>query len=125
MNAAQQAQQAYGRGNIPFRTDRNIEYDAFAKITHALKLADGSKNEDYAGFVTALHRNRNLWSIIAVDVADPDNKLSPDLKAQLFYLAEFTEQETRKLLRADGSAAGLVAVNVAVMRGLEGNGGSQ
>ena len=117
----QQARQAYGKGNIPFRTDRNIEYDAFAKVTHALKIAFTNAKTDYAAYVSAVHDNRSLWSIIAIDVADPMNKLPAPLRAQLFYLAEFTEKESRRILRDDAAPNSLVDVNVAIMRGLEGS----
>ena len=49
------------------------------------------------------------------------NKLPAPLRAQLFYLAEFTEKESRRILRDDAAPNSLVDVNVAIMRGLEGS----
>jgi len=115
----QQARQAYGAGNIPFRTDRNIEYDAFAKVTADLKSSFAARSTDFPAYISAIHSNRSLWSVIAIDVADPGNKLPAPLRAQFFYLAEFTEKESRRILRDKAAPDALVDINFAIMRGLE------
>lgn len=118
MKAMQQAHQAYGKDNIPFRTDRHIEYDVFARVTHELASTFTKIKDDYSAFASAIHDNRSLWSVLAIDVADEDNKLPAALRAQLFYLAEFTEKESRRILREKASPTTLVDINVAIMRGL-------
>lgn len=116
MNASSLAHAAYTSSAAPVRTERSTEYDIFSRITQRLTSADPAK--DYPGMVTALHENRQLWTLLAVDVADADNGLPQQLRAQLFYLAEFTIQHTSKILAGDGDIADLVEVNTAVMRGL-------
>jgi len=116
VNAASLAHAAYTSSAAPVRTDRSTEYDIFSRITQRLKSADPVKN--HAGMVSALHDNRQLWTLLAVDVADADNGLPQQLRAQLFYLAEFTLLHTSKILAGTGQIADLIDVNTSVMRGL-------
>ena len=115
------ARTAYGSSQ-QVRTARGAEYDTFARITSALKAAITSAEKNFAGLVAALHDNRRLWTIIAADVAEKDNGLPQALRAQIFYLAEFTMVHTSRVLGGNGSADVLVEVNTAVMRGLRGEG---
>ncbi|HHX91755.1 MAG TPA: flagellar biosynthesis regulator FlhF, partial [Paracoccus sp.] len=71
----------------------------------------------------AMHDNRRLWSAFATDLADSDNQYPRDLRARLFYLAEFVNQHTEKALSGDAPAGVLVDINLAVMRGLRPQGG--
>ncbi len=77
------------------------------------------KARDFNKLIHALHENRTLWRKFSMDVAHPDNLLPDDLRARLIYLAEFTEQHTRKAIRREVSATALVEVNTAIMRGLK------
>ena len=122
MNASTLAQAAYASSTAPIRTERSTEYDIFARITQKLKNINPKNN--YSGFVTALHENRQLWSLLAVDVADAGNKLAPQLRAQIFYLAEFTSLHTSKILAGEAEVQDLVEINTSIMRGLN-NPGAQ
>ena len=125
MTASLMAQRAYGAANRPLRTARGTEYEIFAEVTAALarvgKAPDGeafdARSRRFAALVDAVHRNRTLWTTLAADVAAPDNALPPPLRAQIFYLAEFTEAHSRAVLRG-GDPAALIEVNRAVMAGL-------
>ena len=116
------AQTAYASPAAPVRTDRSTEYDIFARITHRLKSLDPKSN--HPAFVQALHDNRQLWTLLAVDVADGDNSLPQQLRAQIFYLAEFTLQHTSKVLAGRDTVEALIDINTAIMRGLRQNGPS-
>lgn len=72
--------------------------------------------------MSALHENRRLWRVLAVDVADKGNALPQSLRAQLFYLNEFVGQHSSKVLQRKASADPLVDINMAMMRGLGGEG---
>jgi len=65
-----------------------------------------------------MHENRQMWLILATDVAHEDNGLTKELRAQIFYLAEFTELHTAKVLRGQASAEPLIEINTAILRGL-------
>lgn len=116
------AQEAYARPDAPVRNSRAIEYELFARVTRKLAASWSQREEDFAGLAAALHANTSLWRTLAVDVASDGNLLPPALRAQLFYLYEFTDAHSRKVLDGTVSAEVLVDINTAVMRGLRGNG---
>ena len=117
MNAFNMAKTAYADTASPTRTLRGTEYDAFARITHRMKVSatDASK---FSILAAALYENKKLWSILAADISDKDNPLPKELRGRIFYLYEFTAQHTSKVLRKEASADVLVDINTAVMRGL-------
>ncbi len=118
MNAIIKAQNAYGREAQPLRTERDTEYNAFAKITHQLRVASSRGKAGFRDLVSAMHDNRQLWTIIAVDAADKSNALPKELRARIVYLAEFTQQHSSKVLTHRATAAPLIEINTAIMRGL-------
>lgn len=118
-----QARKAYEIGNSALRSPRSTEYEAFARVTRALKAAARGNVPAGPESIRALHENRRLWSLLAASVAADDNGLPDDLRARLFYLHEFTTAHTRKVLRREAGIEPLVDVNTAVMAGLRGPGG--
>lgn len=122
MNALSQAQRAYSAASAPTRTARGIEYEAVARITARIRSAHQEGPSGFSALAEALHANRKLWNIFATDVADPGNPLPKDLKARLFYLAEFTSHHTSKVLARKATAEPLLEVNTAILRGLRGGG---
>ena len=113
----------YGRPEAPQKTPRALEYDLLARITQRLSVAWAARRESYASLMVALDDNQRLWSTLAADVAEPGNRLPAKLRAQLFYLYEFTAQHSRAVRDNQGSVDVLVDINTAVMRGLRGDGG--
>ena len=113
------AQTAYAAAATPVRTERGTEYAAFQTVTSRLNKArgDGVSMSERAA---ALHDNRKLWTILASDLADSENGLPQALRAQLFYLAEFSLLQSRKALDDAKALGALVEINTAVMRGLSG-----
>ena len=118
MNAIELARQAYAPSSFHLKTDRKVEAEAIGKITARLRSADSNKDRNFPALVTALHDNRRLWNALAVDVIGADNELPEQLRAQIFYLAEFTELYSAKVLKGEADAAALIEVNTSVMRGL-------
>lgn len=126
MNALEMARTAYSSTSpqaAPIRSARDIEYEVLGRITYRLRDAAHHKSRDYLAFVEALHDNRRLWTLLATDLADPSNSLPDQLRAQLFYLAEFTFQHSSKILAGTASADPLIDINAAVMRGLQSRSG--
>ena len=113
MNAPHMARTAYAPATGSVSSPRATEYNTFARVTRAMKAADGP-----AATAAALHDNRRLWTLLAAGVADAENALPADLRGRLFYLAEFTNQHTSRILNGDASTDVLVEINTAVMRGL-------
>lgn len=118
MTATTLAKQAYGAASINIRTPRATEYDTFARITHAMIQAAKRGKSGFPDLAKAIHDNRQLWTLVAGEVADDDNALPQDLRARIFYLAEFTQHYSRQVLNSGASISPLVEVNAAIMRGL-------
>jgi flagellar protein FlaF len=116
------AQSAYGAVSAPVRTARGSEYAAFEAITARLVRA-AEDNAPMTLRAAALHDNRRLWTTLATDVAAAENGLPQPLRAQLFYLAEFSLLQSGAALRDRSAFAALIEVNRAVMRGLNGDAG--
>lgn len=121
MNAIELARQAYAPSPQTLRTPRSIEAQLFSEITRRLSRA----KDDHPALVAAVHDNRQIWVTLAIDVADPDNALPQPLRAQIYYLAEFTEQHSQKFLRGEASVDALIEINTAILKGLRGEGERQ
>ena len=125
MNAHTQAVAAYGIPSHAHKPPRAIEYDIFAKITASMRSAiAGGAASSFPALAEALTANRRLWTELATDLASDDNLLPDELRAQLLGLAQFTLRHSDAVLRGEQSADVLVEMNVAVMRGLKGEGGA-
>jgi len=117
VNAIDRARSAYDPTKNVIRTHSSIELEAFARVTR--KLRDTQKDgSSYVDLVTALYENRMLWTVIAADVADNANQLPSDLRARLFYLAEFTIAHSRKVADKQATVDPLVDLNTSIMQGL-------
>lgn len=118
MNVSLRAISAYGKNSMPMRTDRGIECEIFARVTRFMTASANAGDKAFPKLAEALHSNRLLWNALAVDVADPQNELPEEVRAQIFYLAEFVNAHTRKVLLRQASVDALYDINMAVMRGL-------
>lgn len=116
MNAFSMAQRAYAPTSAPTRTARSAEYDVIARITFRMKSA--LEGNHFPKLAEALHENRVLWTALASDVAGEANQLPAELRARIFYLAEFTLLHTSKVLAKQASAVPLLDINAAILRGL-------
>lgn len=111
------AQRAYAPTTAPTRSNRSIEYEVIARVTHRLKKA--IETGQFVKLVEALNENRKLWRALAIDVSDDDNGLPSDLRARIFYLAEFTDHHTSEVLSKRANAVPLLEINTAILRGLK------
>ena len=118
MNAIELARQAYAPSSYHIQSDRRVEAQVMGKITSRLRGAAEQKEKNFAAFVGALHENRKLWATFATDVIDNENELSNILRAQIFYLAEFIELHSAKILKGEEDVTALIEINMAIMRGL-------
>ncbi len=122
VNATVMAHRAYAPDRSSIHTPRSTEYEVIARITHRLSKAAGTADTDFSTFAAALHENRKLWTVLAADVADPNNDLPQDLRARIFYLAEFTMAYTSKVLTKGATVDALLDVNTSILRGLKQDG---
>lgn len=118
MNAQSQALKAYAQNAKTTQTPRGTEYDLFARVTYRIKHAAEGGPLEYPKLVKALSDNQKLWTALAIDVADERNQLPQNLRAQIFYLSEFVQQQTSKVLTRKGRITPLLEVNSAILKGL-------
>jgi len=117
VNTYAQAQRAYAPTQAPTRTARSTEYEVIARISHRLKRA--IQEDNFPALAEAVHENNKLWLALALDVANSDNLLPDQLRANVVYLAEFTRQYSQKVLRKIESATPLLEINAAILKGLK------
>lgn len=118
MTAISLAKAAYSGTNQAVQSPRGTEYALFSQVTQRLKDAIANKETNYSALVAAVHQNRLLWTRMAGSVADSDNALPQELRARLFFLAEFTDRHSRAVLSSNVDASVLVDINRAIMAGL-------
>lgn len=118
MTPQEQARMAYSSPTGPIQSPRGTEYTAFLNVTRAIRTAALEEKGVSVALVTALQKNRQLWTLVAASVADPANELPASLRARLFYLYEFTVEHTRKVLSGQETPAALIEVNLSIMQGL-------
>jgi len=117
MNTAVLAQSLYAKPTRELGTARGIEYKAFSKVT--ARLASWNEDKDsFANLAEALCENQLLWTVLGADVADQGNELPNQLRAQLFFLTEFTNHQTKKIMAGEAKPEILVEINTSIMRGL-------
>lgn len=124
MTAIRKAQHGYGSQTRAIKTPKSTEYEAFAKITHRITTAAKSGKRGIGELAEALHDNRRLWTLLALDVANENNPLPKQLRAQILYLAEFTQLHSSKVLNEGAPVDPLVDINSSVMAGLRHGGGA-
>ena len=103
----------YGNGIL--RTARDAEYDVFSRVTRMLRHAAGGSHTD---LIQAVHKNNELWTILASDLASDGNRLPDQLRAGLLSLAAFALRHGHRALAGGAELAPLIDINLAVMRGL-------
>ena len=116
---------SYARPEAPTRSLRSVEYDLLAQVTQRLRTAWATREADFPALARAVADNTKLWSTLASDVALPGNSLPAALRARLFYLYEFSAKHGRAVLDGKASVEVLADINMAVMRGLRGDGGTK
>ncbi len=100
------------------QTERDIEYDAFSRVSHALQNAQ----PDSTALTAAVHMNTELWTLLANDLASPGNELPDQLKARLISLAIFSIRHGYRTLAGDASVGILIEINRSIMAGLRNDG---
>lgn len=110
---------AYGSPAV--RGTRDMEYDAFSRVTRLLTLAP--KFGDNTDTLKAVAKNNDLWALLATDLAHPQNELEDTTKAGLLSLAIFCLRHGQNVLAGHAETKVLIDVNLSVMKGLRGDNG--
>ena len=113
--------QAYKTAATRAESPREMEYRLFGQVTRALMHASTVDPSDIATRIDALDWNRRLWSTLATDCADPDNKLHNPLKAQIISISLFVSRHSSAIMRGEEDFEPLIDINRMVMQGLQGS----
>ncbi|WBU60438.1 flagellar biosynthesis regulator FlaF [Paracoccus albus] len=105
-------------------TPREIEARLFFRLNSRLARARRDPDANSKELVEALHENERLWTLLAVDLASDENSLPAELRASLLSLSGFVINHSAQIRRGDASVDALLDVNLSMMRGLGGEGGS-
>lgn len=122
MTATAMAKSAYHQSARSTASPRSVERQLLSRLTSALIVSEKNRGADHTGFIRALSKNLEFWTVIAADVASEGNKLPQELRAQLFYLFEFTRHHTKKMIANDDgnlSVSPLVDINQNIIAGLQ------
>lgn len=103
----------------PARDARDVEYDAFSRATAALRTAQ--RTHRVPDITAAVHLNTVLWNALLAALSAPGNRLAETLRGDLASLALFSVRHGHKVAGPDDLAP-LIDVNIAMMRGLRGEG---
>ena len=117
MNVSEQARQGYAPTHFAVRTPRSIEAQLVGRVTAKLRNTIDNPS-DIAGLATAIHDNRQMWDVFAINAVDEGNALPSEIRAQIFYLAEFTTIHSRLVLKGNEDVQPLIDINTSILRGL-------
>ncbi|MEZ5892655.1 MAG: flagellar biosynthesis regulator FlaF [Parvularculaceae bacterium] len=116
------ARDAYHQSTRSTASPREVERQLLSRLTTGLVVGEKNRETDHAGYIRALGKNLEFWTVIAADVASETNQLPTPLRAQLFYLFEFTRLHTNKIISGDKklTADPLIEINQNIIKGLQG-----
>jgi flagellar protein FlaF len=114
------AYKAYGQTTRRTADPKAIEFALFEQITQALELVQADGGADLGLWADTLHRNMQLWTVIATDLLNPDNALAAETKSGLFSLSEFVRRTSHQVLSGGDGLADLIEINRTIMAGLAG-----
>jgi flagellar protein FlaF len=103
---------AYAQASTRTETPREMEYRLFGQVTRALMHAASVDKSDVKTRIDALDWNRRLWSVLATDCSDSDNKLNDPLRAQIISISLFV------VMRGEEDFEVLIDINRSIMQGL-------
>lgn len=94
--------------------DQYLEFDQAEKPADRLRILSN-------GLRDTITRNQKVWQTLRLDLVQPGNGLSPDLKAGLISLATWVESHSIQVLGGNAKVRPLLDINKTIVRGLEGN----
>ena len=110
--------QAYQQAAQRVESPRETEYRLFTEVTRALIDASKAPASDLKTRVAALDWNRRVWTALAADCANPQNRQSDHIRASIISLSMFVTRHTSEVIRNKGELDLLIEVNRTIMQGL-------
>jgi flagellar protein FlaF len=112
--------QAYQRAAEHAEGPKQTEYRLFGLVTRALMDAEQKDSSDHRGRMKALHWNRRLWTTLATDCANPENRLPMALRANIISLSIWVDKHTSDVMQKQAAIQPLIDINRTIMQGLSG-----
>jgi len=109
--------QAYQKTQRALSNSRDTEYRLFAQITGGLIETQDLSRTDQR-LISALSRNRELWSALATDCSSGENRQATALRAQIISLSLWVNRYTSDVMRRSVSVNPLIDINRTIMEGL-------
>lgn len=116
--------QAYQKTQQSTENPRDTEFRLFAQVTRALTDVECEPKGSHK-LVEAVDWNRRLWTALATDCTDENNKLPREVRAQIISLSLWVGRYSSQVIRARASVEPLVEINRTIMQGLGGSDAGQ
>jgi flagellar protein FlaF len=125
------AYDAYRQVVVGTENPKMIERQVFAQATSLLRSFVSEEGDEIViegsdqvrrrvppALAEAIHRNRSLWTTIALDLIEDDNRLPNSLKTSLLSLYKFVDSHSNKILKGEATVNVLIDINISIMKGL-------
>ncbi|EPX78021.1 flagellar biosynthesis regulator FlaF [Salipiger mucosus] len=106
-------------------TPRDIERRIISQVTTRLTQVqedfDAAEQRRFAitnEIREAVYDNQRLWITLKADLMAEENKLSPELRADLISLSMWVDKQCTSVLNGEGTIAPLIEVNQNIINGL-------
>lgn len=108
---------SYQKAQKVAESPRQMEYRLFAQITGELIAA---RDQGLSGreMADALHRNREMWTVLANDCGAKGNGLPDQLRASIISVSLWVNKFTSSVMRGAEKVDELINVNRNIMEGL-------
>ena len=103
--------------NVP-RATRELSTHSSSRSPRHSKRSPG---QTLTAKADAIHRNQQLWTLLATDLLNPANSLPTDLKSRLLQLSKFVQKTSMEILSGRGDIADLIEINRPIIAGLGGS----
>lgn len=107
---------SYQKAQMITEDPRQIEYQAFAKVTGRLISARDSGSKG-AELVNVLHDNKSLWQAFADACSVEGNKCTNEFRASIISMHLFIGRHAGLVIRGQASIDDLIEINKNVMEG--------
>lgn len=114
---------AYHKAQATVDDPRAAEYRLFGQVTRELVEAVREPGPHKARLFEAIHWNRRLWSALAADCVNDDNKLPQVVRAQIISLSIWVTRHSSMVARDEAAVEPLIDINRTIMQGLAGQPG--
>lgn len=108
---------AYQRAQSATENPRDTEFRLFGAVTGA--LLDATEEPRHSPrLVEAIDWNRRMWTTLAADCSDDNNRLPVQVRAQIISLSIWVGKYSSQVIRNGASLEPLIEINRTIMQGL-------